>query len=152
MKHLILIVLIFALLAACAPATPPPDAPVSSDDTPSGQPPQRPSLPQPGDSALERAPAFLDSANLLVLESFPPQFMLSLAGSLPTPCHQLRVAVSPPDAENGIDVAVYSVVDPNTMCIQVLQGFTENVNLGSFAAGKYTVRIENGPTLEFEAP
>jgi hypothetical protein len=154
MKPIIYILLIFSLLTACAPLTPPPDAPVSSDETPvpGSETPQRPSLPLPKDTALERAPAFLDSADLLVLESFPPQYMLSLAGSLPTPCHQLRVAISPPDAENVIAVAVYSLVDPNMICIQVLQSFTENINLGSFPPGKYTVQIDGGPTLEFDAP
>lgn len=33
-------------------------------------------------------------------------------GGLPTPCNQLRAAVSPPDADNKIMVDVYSVSDP----------------------------------------
>lgn len=154
MKTIIYIFLIFSLLAACAPLTPAPDAPVSSNETPvrGSETPQRPSLPLPEDTTLERGPAFVDSAEVLILESFPPQYMLSLAGSLPTPCHQLRVNVSPPDAENVIVVTVYSLVDPNMICIQVLQSFAENINLGSFAPGKYAVQIDGGPILEFDAP
>ncbi len=154
MKYIIYSLLIVYLLAACAPSGPSPNAPVSSGDpaTPGSEMPPRPSLPLPEDTALERGPAFLDSADLLVLESFPPQYMLSLAGSLPTPCHQLRVNVSPPNAENVIVVTVYSLVDPEVMCIQVLQAFNENINLGSFPPGKYSVQIDGGPTLEFDAP
>ncbi len=150
--------LILVLLAACAPqaaspTTPAPDSPVSSDMTPGGEMPEAPYLPQPGDTELERGNAFIDSAEILVLESFPPQFLLNLGGSLPTPCHQLRVSASPPDSENVIAVTVYTVVDPNTICIQVLQDFIQGVNLGGFPAGTYTVQINGGEqSLSFEAP
>lgn len=151
------LIYIFAILmmAACAPAahpTPSPDVPVSSENTPGAEAPPAPYLPQAQDATLQRGPVFLDSADLLVMESFPPQFLLSLAGSLPTPCHMLRVNVVQPDAENAIAVEVYSVVDPNVTCIQVLQSFSQGINLGSFPAGRYRVQINAEKTLEFDAP
>lgn len=149
------------VLAACSPfpapgaaePTPsplPPDAPVSSDpDDPASPATTPPYQPQPGDSALARGEVFLDEKALLSLESYPPQIVLALAGSLPTPCHALRVVVAPPDAQNRIQVDVYSVVDPNEICIQVLEGFQQSVPLGSFPAGAYTVWVNGEPAGEF---
>jgi len=76
-------------------------------------------------------------ANLVIRESFPPQVSLTLAGDLPTPCNQLRTEVSPPDEENRILVDVYSVVEPNQVCVQVLEIFEESIDLESFPTGHY---------------
>jgi hypothetical protein len=85
------------------------------------------------------------------MESFPPQFSLALSGELPTPCNQLRVDVMPPDGENKIVVDVYSLVSPDTMCADVIQPFSENIPLGSFPAGHYTIWINGEKVAEFDA-
>jgi hypothetical protein len=77
------------------------------------------------------------------------QFTLALKGSLPTPCHALRVAVSPPDPQNKVDVDVYSVVDPNSICSQVVEPFEENFPLGSFPDGNYTLWVNGEKIAEF---
>lgn len=140
------------LLAACAgagapgedmsPTTTPPDSPVTQPTGPDGEEPTPPPWePVPGDEALHRGPVYFDERELLVLESFPPQFVLRLAGSLPTPCHQLRAFVPEPDDRNRIRVEVYSLVEPEKICIQVLEPFEANVPLGSYASGSYTVFV-----------
>lgn len=173
MRYLISVLLIASawMLAACAspaqqggpaaspptptPEPPPmtslPDEPVSS--TPGDNPPPQtpPYAPAPGDAQLQRANAFVDSAQIVVAESFPPQFFLRLAGSLPTPCHALRVAVSPP-AANRVDVDVYSLTDPDAVCAQVLEPFDASIRLGTFPAGKYEVWVNGQPMGEIEAP
>lgn len=101
--------------------------------------------PQPGDDALARGEAFVDSADLLALETFPPQFKLMLTGALPTPCHQLRAVVSPPDAHNRIAVSVYSVVDPEVICIQILQAFRVTLDIPTPPPGKYSVSVNGRP-------
>lgn len=108
--------------------------------------------PQPGDAQLLRGNVYLDSAQLLVLESYPPQVRLALAGNLPDPCHQLRVQVAEPDAENRILVDVYSVADPSAVCIQMLQPFTVSVPLpvSGLAAGHYTVWVNGEKIGEFD--
>ncbi len=131
-------------LTACAPATPsngnePPD-PGSADYTP-----------KPGDSKLTRDTVFLDSTDLLTMESSPLQFTLVLKGNLPSPCHGLRVAVSEPDPQNKIAVDVYSVTDPDKACIQVLEPFEVNFPLGSFPEGKYTLWVNGELVAEFQA-
>lgn len=107
--------------------------------------------PKPEDVTLIRNEAYIDSNDLLTMESYPPQFMLALKGSLPTPCHQLRVMVNPPDAENKILVEVYSVTNPDQICVQVLSPFAVNVPLGSFAAGHYILFVNENQVAEFDA-
>ena len=137
------------VMAACAGAVQPgsPDEPVGSPPDQGGaQPAPAPWEPAAGDEDMSRGEVFVDTQDILVLESFPPQFVLALAGSLPTPCNQLRVRVSDPDAQNRILVEVYSLVDPGQACIQVLEPFEANVPLGSFASGEFTVLI-NGQEI-----
>jgi hypothetical protein len=105
--------------------------------------------PQPGDETLSRGEVFIDSTSLLVLESYPPQFRLSVSGSLPTPCHQLRAVVSAPDASNGIAVDVYSLMDPTALCAQVLQPFTVSISIPTPPQGKYSVTVNGQMVGEF---
>ncbi len=100
---------------------------------------------------LKRGGVYLDSAELLTLESYPLQFTLALKGNLPTPCNHLKVDVNLPDAQNKIVVDVYSLVDPKTMCTQALQPFEENVPLGSFPSGHYTLWLNGKQIAEFDA-
>jgi hypothetical protein len=109
--------------------------------------------PQPGDDRLKRDQVFMDMGNssLLIMESYPVQVSALLNGSLSDPCHQLRVVVVPANAENQINLEVYSVVDPTKACITVIQPFSANIPLGSFKEGHYLVTV-NGELLgEFDA-
>lgn len=139
--------------AATSPATESPDDTVvspgeSETETPSPAPWQ----PSAQDKSLSQGEAFVTSTDILVMESFPPQYTLTIKGNLPTPCHQLRVEVGEPDAQNQIPVKVYSVVDPNLMCIQVLEPFEENIPLGSLPSGQYTVIVNGQQAGQIEAP
>jgi hypothetical protein len=95
---------------------------------------------------------YLDSAQLLVLESYPPQYRLALTGSLPDPCHSLRVQPAAPDAENRILVDVYALADPSAVCIQMLKPFTVSVPLvvDGLPAGHYTVWVDGEKVGEFD--
>lgn len=129
-----------------------PDRPIDSGEQP--MPPSPPSwLPSPKDRALLRGPAFIQTMDLLVLESFPPQYVLYLAGTLPTPCHEIRVEVNPPDDQRRIVVSVYSVSDPRRMCIQVLSRFEVRIPLTqNLPSGKFTVWVNDKPLGEIEVP
>ena len=105
----------------------------------------------PAGANLNRASVFIDSTQLLLLESYPPQINLIISGNLPTPCHQLRVAISDPDELNRINVEVYSVVDAEAICIQVLEPFEETVSLGSFPSGSYQVFVNGEEIGEFDS-
>lgn len=154
------------LLAACQPLAVPaaPTAlPTPTPDVSQGKPgssagevpttdPNLPSYaPQAGDAAFDRGPVFIDEVDMLSAESFPPQISIIIRGSLPTPCHQLRVAIGQPDAQNKLVVEVYSLSQPGRMCQQVLKGFEVTVPLGAMpASGHYTVSINGELMREFD--
>jgi hypothetical protein len=131
--------LLLAALALSACGAPPepasPDASTTSTPAPSEW------QPQPGDEKLSRGLPEISAVEILTLESFPLQFMVRLEGSKATPCHQLRAVVSEPNPDRQIGIEVYTVVDPQTICIQVIEDFSVNLPLGSFAAGEYTVLV-----------
>ncbi len=104
--------------------------------------------PQPGDENLRRDQVFLDMANSRFSTSATPttQVQVLLQGDLPDPCHALRVVVPPPDANNVINLDVYSLVDPGTACITVLEPFSAEIPLGSYPDGDYKVMV-NGERL-----
>jgi hypothetical protein len=171
-RRLLLFSLLAGLLAACKgrpPATEPtliPSYPnlievtkqpasypnmIEPTQPPSSDPINTTYRPEPGDSGFTRGEAFIDSSDLLIMESNPIQVALALKGNLPTPCNKLRVVASPPDEQNRIQVEVYSVIDPDQMCAQVLEPFEANVNLGSFPSGHYIVWVNEEKVGEFDA-
>jgi len=118
---------------------------------PTSEPRTNPFAPKPGDEQLTRGNVFLDEAGLLIRESYPPQISVALRGTLPTPCHELRAEISVPDQENKIAVDVYSVVDPDKVCIQVLEAFEEQIGLGTFPSGHYSVWVNDQLAGEFDS-
>ena len=102
--------------------------------------------PKTGDSQLDRGEAFINQSELITMESYPPQFALLISGALPSPCHALRVEVEEPDDEDQVVVNLYSVVDPQEVCVQVLEEFEVNVPLGTPPPGTYLV-ILNGEEI-----
>ena len=104
--------------------------------------------PQPGDESLKRDRALLELENSQIVESTGvlTQVKVSLQGNLSDPCHRLRVVVTPPDAQNTINLDVYSLVEPGLACITVLKPFIASIPLGSYTGGHYTV-VVNGEKL-----
>jgi len=105
--------------------------------------------PAASDKNMNRGNAFVDIAasSVVLLESDPMQVKLHLKGSLPNPCYHLRVNPSQPDAQNHIQVDVYSVAEPGKICADVIQEFEAEIPLGSFSAGHFSIYI-NGELLE----
>jgi hypothetical protein len=158
-RKLLLFTLVVAFLAACSGNLPATELPGNTPTPIMVEPTQRPLpgpinnayLPEPGDSNFSRGNVFIDSSDLLIMESYPIQIALVLNGNLPTPCNQLRVVANPPDEQNRIQVEVYSVIDPAEMCIQVLEPFEANIGLGSFPSGHYSVWVNGAMVAEFDA-
>lgn len=150
---MILLPLMALLLTGCGTAsTPSPEEPVSSND-PTSTPPAADWQPQAGDDRLSAGKVEITSAEILSQESFPPQFTLDIQGRKATPCHQLRAQVNAPDpVDNSIRVAVYTVVDPQAICVQVIQDFALNIPLGSLPAGQYTVLVNESEIGQIVAP
>lgn len=155
-----LFVLISVLVTACVPVSG--DKAVSYPDisypdvsypapADSSMPANENFAPMPSDEGMTRAEVYLDDTELLTLESFPPQFLLNLKGNLPTPCHQLRIAVSAPDAENRVNVEIYSIADPDRVCVQVLAPFEVNYSLGTFPTGAYSLWVNGEKVADFQS-
>ena len=146
MRSISFVLLVAAvLLSACAP---------QGDTTASSETPSAPGssdyAPRTTDGSLTRGSVYISSVDLLTMESYPLQFSLSLKGNLPTPCNELRVSVAPPDKANKIAVEIYSVVNSNAMCAEVLQPFEVNIPLGSFPAGHYSLLVNGQKAAELD--
>lgn len=157
MKDQILLLVVLFFTSACAPTIQPSPVPLLTEPvittlaTYTSEPMQNLPLPEPGKIKFTRGNIFIEDSGLVIRESYPPQISLNLSGNLPTPCHQFRADVSAPDVDNKIKVDVYTVVDPNMMCIQVLKAFTESVNLGTFPPGHYSVWVNGESVGEFDS-
>jgi hypothetical protein len=158
----IMTILVF-LLAACGNASSP-DNPTSATPTQDPSNPDKsgsvvefPTVipneysPQSGDTGKTRGNFILDSANLNIMESYPIQVSLYIAGSLPTPCHELRVDVSQPDQQFQIQIEIYTVLDPEIMCAQVLKPIEATIPMGSFPTGSYSVWVNGSKIGEFDS-
>jgi hypothetical protein len=104
---------------------------------------------QPGDKGLQRGNLFVEDAGVRVVPGSPAQVLLTVSGNKPTPCHEPRVQVSPPDASNTLQAQAYSVVDPNMICITVLKPFTAEFPLDPLPPGDYTLVLNDQLTIEF---
>ncbi len=127
-------------IATPQPGKPIPPMYIEPITTPTiGIPPSPPSPydPKEEDAKLMKGTVYLQEKDIVVMESYPPRYTLVLRGSLPTPCHQLRIRVQPPDAEHRVFIEVYSVVDPTKICIQVLKDFEVQYPL-NLPPGEYT--------------
>ena len=161
-----------ALLAACT-ANVTPAVQSTAPSVPATQPAVTPTQPQtaapPTQPAGQTPPALATAAPTgiggslkkgnVVIESqavaydaAKNQALLNLSGGLPTPCHKLQTDVSQPTADGRIDVSVYSLVNPNTICNQMVKPFEAAVPLGALKAGKYGVYVNNAKVGEVMIP
>jgi hypothetical protein len=89
-------------------------------------------------------PVFVDSTEILYLESFPVQVRLAVRGSLPTPCHEPVWEVE--DLGWTIDIRLWSEADPAQSCIRVLEPFEISIPLGSFESASSPI-VLNGEQI-----
>lgn len=108
--------------------------------------------PQPGDAKLQQGPAFVDHSELVSLSDSPYRLALHITGSLPTPCHQLRVKVDQPDRDRQVAVSVYTVVNPDMVCTQVIKPFEISVPVPAYPAGNYQAVVNGQKVGDFTMP
>ena len=90
------------------------------------------------------APAYVESVEFLFLESDPVQVQAIVTGSLPTPCHVPAWAWDTV-ASTAPAIIVYSTVDPEVMCAQVLEPFEQTIPIGSFETGTHVLTVNGQP-------
>jgi hypothetical protein len=89
-------------------------------------------------------PVYIDSAEVLYLESWPVQVQLWVTGSVPTPCHEVAYEVQ--DFGSSLDVLLWSITDPAADCIAVLEPFELGIPLGSYESADLPVLL-NGEQI-----
>jgi hypothetical protein len=95
----------------------------------------------------------IDDLELLIRESFPPQYALRVVSGLPNGCHQFSGHKLARDGTRiTISVMNRAPTDPGTACTQVYGQHEEVIELGTnFQPGtEYTVQV-NEETLTFTA-
>ncbi len=173
--RVIISVLFLSLLAACAPeiiptpmktepAYPPTLTPSAPTAYPEPTTPQEETLPKnvvsypsplpttSNEAKMIRGQAFVDKSDLVSPKSSSEQFVLNVSGSLPTPCNLLQTSLKAPDEQNRIQVEVYSLLQPDKICAQVLVPFDTSIPLGSLKSGKYTVILNGEQVGELTVP
>jgi inhibitor of cysteine peptidase len=106
-----------------------------------------------GDAAAGEAPAggraYVESVDVMLLESFPLQVRVGVAGQLSDPCTALG---EPRVSRDGTTfrVALPTTREPGRVCAQVLVPFETTVRLDvqGLPKGTYTVDVE-GTTASF---
>lgn len=136
-------ILMIFLFTACGRFNNEPPAPAAGDVNATPMPPLNPYAPGKGDESLQRGEVYIDSLEIVMSNSFPPDYTLHVKGSLPTPCHQFRDVVDLPTADRKIYVQLYTVFDPDKVCAQSLEPLEASIPLGSYVRGSYTV-VVNG--------
>jgi hypothetical protein len=100
--------------------------------------------PDPTAAGGDPGPVYVDSTEILYLESWPVQVRLVVRGNLPDPCHEPVFEVQ--DLGDRIDVLLWSLADPDRMCIQVLEPFELSIPLGTWETANLPVLL-NGEEI-----
>lgn len=91
----------------------------------------------PADDGI--GPVYVESTDILYLESWPVQVVLNVRGNLPTPCHELAYEVQ--DLGDRIDVLLWSTTEPGGFCAAVLEPFEVAIPLGSYTSADLPVLV-----------
>ena len=102
---------------------------------------QNPYSEQEGDADLSEGNAYVDA-----VDWDESTRTLTITGNLPTPCNQLRIAAELEDGQ--LNLNIYSLISPESMCAQVLEPFEAVLVLENFSKDVIIVSI-NVEIVEF---
>ncbi|MDL1944611.1 hypothetical protein FBQ99_19960 [Chloroflexi bacterium CFX2] len=113
-------------------------------------PEDNPYAPRTSDLGMQIASVTITSINLSErFDLTPPRVAMSILGSMPSVCNELRVNVSLPDEDYRIFVEVYSLINPDVQCDNVFQQFEASILLGTYSSGRYTIWVNEGLVGDF---
>ncbi len=89
-----------------------------------------------------RGEIFVTGRSIVFLESDPVQVRLDVSAQLPTPCHEPMWDVD----DDGVTITVdlYTTVDAEKICADVIQDAELQIDLGSFEPGETRTVVLNG--------
>jgi len=129
----LLILLLTVLAPACGDDTPPGSIVDDSTTVPGTSEPR---------TRTEPGVAWVDSVDLLLLESYPVQLVAVVKGTLPTPCHDLAWLVAGPDADGRVTPEISSRLDRKDTCAQTRVRFEVSSPVGSLTRGEYPPAVD----------
>jgi inhibitor of cysteine peptidase len=150
-KILFLVMLIFMMvLSACQPSPiiePDPDSSVSPSDP----------VNKPVENDFEgfEQKAYVDSMEILIMESFPVQVRVNVVGNLPDGCTSIVGSKSEMVDNSTFELSIFTERPEDMMCTQALVPFEESISLEveGLSAGTYTVKgfdLEETFTLDID--
>jgi hypothetical protein len=83
------------------------------------------------------------------MESYPMQVAVIVRGDIPTPCHDIEWELAEPNEENEIHITLWSFRSSNSACAALLEPFEEQIPLGDFTEGGYSVWVNEGKVGDF---
>jgi len=139
LSKIILMVMLMSVtvLTACQSTPvvdPEPDMPVSSDDP----------ISKPAREDLDgfQQNVYVDSIQVLILESFPVQVHVTVVGNLPDGCTSIVSSKAEMVDETTFQLNIYTERPEDMMCTMALVPFEETIKLDveGLSAGTYTVK------------
>lgn len=96
---------------------------------------------QPG-GKVETKPIEIETVDIRIAESYPPQLFAEVTGWVGDPC---TVAREPEVTREGntITVTILADRDPDVICTMMLVGYQKNIALGSVEPGEWTVKVND---------
>lgn len=119
-----------------------------NDDTPNGNGNGTDATPEPG-SGFITSPLQIELVDVLILESYPQQYMVHVKGIIPDSCTTAREPEIQED-DQTITITILGEKPAGVACAQVISDYEQNIPLGTRDPGEYTV-IVNGVTATFTA-
>ena len=101
---------------------------------------QNPYMAQEGDAELNEGGVYVEA----VVWDAETQ-TLTISGNLPTPCNDLRIDTTLEDGQ--INLKIYSLIEPESICAQVLEPFEAALVLENFSKDIFTIMI-NGEAVD----
>ncbi len=108
-------------------------------------PPPMVPTPTPADAVVQQE-VDIQSADVMVLKTFPAQLQLRVRGIIPDGCNFPVVAEVQRDGMT-ITVRIYREVQIAAMCPAMAGMYEDTIPLGSYASGEYTIRVNYAPEI-----
>ena len=111
-----------------------------------------PYAPQAGDGDLMASDITVDSNAVFLLPETPAQLEVDINYFPATPCNDLRIEVSGPDAQNHIDLKAYGVAEKDKPCALMPIATPQQVklNLGTLPKGHYVISLNGNQIGEVD--
>jgi hypothetical protein len=91
----------------------------------------------------------IESVDVRIAESFPPQIFVEVRGYVPDPCWEVQQPVIEQDGPRW-EIEIVAERDGDAMCAQVIEPYEETISLGPVDPGDYAVSV-NGNVYMFSA-